>query len=60
MCLLAAFYFILCLGNSTHLTGLLICMGENEKAVVSLVKLQHFEGVKILWFFSPYLCYFII
>lgn len=32
VCFLAAFYSILCLSNSFHLTGLLICMSENEKA----------------------------
>lgn len=31
MSFLAAFYSILCLSNSFHLTGLLICLSENEK-----------------------------
>lgn len=61
VCFLAAFYSILCLSNSFHLTGLLICMSENEKASCGTGESAAFWVIKEkLIFFSPSFCYFMI
>lgn len=55
VCFLATFYSILFLSNSCHLTGLLICMSENEKASCVTGESAAFEWVteKLFFFFHP-------